>query len=116
MKIRFTGNSHEPFALRAAEESAEDSTGSAPALEVPEGWRKLATGRRNAQLFQVSQGGSGGVHWVVAVMLNRRLVQRRFASELHARGWISLACGAREEAEEAPAGQPEEFSISARRR
>lgn len=114
MKILFTGNSREPFVLQSPE--PEPAEAESAAGTPPEGWRRLATGRGNAQLFRVSQGGREGVHWVVAVLLDRRLVQRRFASELHARGWIELACGPREETETAPAGQPEEFNVSGRRR
>ena len=53
--------------------------------------QSLDTGLRGARLYRVTQAGRGGVYWEAAVILNEVLVHRRFAGELHARAWLSLA-------------------------
>ncbi|HKB58052.1 MAG TPA: hypothetical protein VKC51_10720 [Lacunisphaera sp.] len=56
---------------------------------LPEGWRRLPTGLRGTRLYRVAPPGGGGVYWVAEMPLNGRTISRRFAGELHARGWIS---------------------------
>ena len=57
---------------------------------LPVGWRRLATGLRRTWLYEVSPPGRSGVHWVAEMMLNGKLLSRRFAGELQARGWLSI--------------------------
>ena len=56
-----------------------------------ERWRRLATGLRGVRLFQVTLAVGGKVFWAVECTLNGVAVCRRFASELHARAWLSVA-------------------------
>lgn len=58
---------------------------------LPEGWRSIPTGVRGTRLYHVTLPGGGGVYWETAVILNDELVHRRFASELHALAWLTLA-------------------------
>jgi hypothetical protein len=58
---------------------------------LPAGWRAIATGLRGTRLYHVTLPGGGGVYWETAVILNEELVHRRFASELHALAWLTLA-------------------------
>lgn len=60
---------------------------------LPVGWRRFPTGLRGARLFRVQPAGEGPVHWAVELKLDGKMVSRRFASELHARGWLSVATG-----------------------
>ncbi len=46
---------------------------------------------RGTRLYRVTRPGGGGVYWVGTVMHRGELVQRRFAGELHARAWLTLA-------------------------
>ena len=63
-----------------------------PGSSTPaDGWQSLDTGLRGTRLYRVTRAGGGGVYWEAAVILNEELVHRRFASELHARAWLSLA-------------------------
>jgi hypothetical protein len=55
-----------------------------------ERWRRLATGLRGVRLFHVTVA-VGGVFWEAECRLNGKWVCRRFASELHARAWLSVA-------------------------
>ena len=57
---------------------------------LPVGWRRLATGLRRTWLYEVSPPGRSGVHWVAEMMLNGKLLSRRFAGELQARGWLTI--------------------------
>ena len=56
-----------------------------------ERWRRLASGLRGVRLFHVTLAASGKYFWETECVLNGRLVCRRFASELHARAWLSVA-------------------------
>lgn len=56
---------------------------------LPVGWRRLATGLRRTWLYEVSPPGRSGVHWVAEMELNGKLLSRRFAGELPARGWLT---------------------------
>lgn len=56
-----------------------------------EQWRRLATGLRGVRLFRVTLAVGGKVFWAVECTLNGVRVCRRFASELHARAWLSVA-------------------------
>ena len=56
-----------------------------------ERWRRLATGLRGVRLFRVTLAVGGKVFWAVECTLNGGWVCRRFASELHARAWLSVA-------------------------
>ena len=56
-----------------------------------ERWRRLATGLRGVRLFHVTLPVGGEVFWEAEVTLNGEWVCRRFASELHARAWLSVA-------------------------
>jgi hypothetical protein len=60
-----------------------------------EHWRRLASGQRGVRLYHVTLPASGMVCWETELTLNGRLVHRRFASELHARAWISVATEAK---------------------
>ncbi len=46
---------------------------------------------RGTRLYRVTHPGGGGVYWEATVTLHERLVHRRFASELHARAWLTIA-------------------------
>lgn len=56
-----------------------------------ERWRRLATGLRGVRLFHVTLPVGGGFFWEAECTLNGAWVCRRFASELHARAWLSVA-------------------------
>ena len=56
-----------------------------------ERWRRLATGLRGVNLFRVTLAVGRGVFWEAECTLNGSWVCRRFASELHARAWLSVA-------------------------
>lgn len=60
-----------------------------------ERWRRLATGLRGVRLFQVTLPAAGQVFWEAECTLNGAGVSRRFASELHARAWLSVATQSR---------------------
>ena len=60
-----------------------------------ERWRRLATGLRGVRLFQVTLPAAGRVFWEAECTLNGAGVSRRFASELHARAWLSVATQSR---------------------
>ena len=55
---------------------------------LPEGWRQFPTGRRGARLYRVTPPG-GEARWQAEMTLNGMVQRRRFASELHARWWLS---------------------------
>jgi hypothetical protein len=85
-------HSRDPFtAMTAAGESQAAGAGSVhPAVPpVPAGWRRLVTGLRGTWLYEVSPPGRSGVHWVAEMKLNGKLLSRRFAGELQARGWLT---------------------------
>lgn len=65
---------------------------SVPLLER---WRRLATGLRGVRLFRVTLPSVGQVFWEAECTLNGAGVSRRFASELHARAWLSVATQSR---------------------
>ena len=56
---------------------------------LPVGWRRLATGLRGTWLYEVRLPGRSGVHWVAEMELNGKLLSRRCAGELQARGWLT---------------------------
>ena len=56
-----------------------------------EHWRRLATGLRGVRLFRITVVTDGKIFWEAGCKLNRDWVSRRFASELHARAWLSVA-------------------------
>ena len=60
-----------------------------------ERWRRLATGLRGARLFKVTLPTAGQIFWEAECTLNGTDVSRRFASELHARAWLSVATQSR---------------------
>ena len=60
-----------------------------------ERWRRLATGVRGVRLFKVTLPMAGRVFWEAECTLNGAGVSRRFASELHARAWLSVATQSR---------------------
>jgi len=60
-----------------------------------ERWRRLSTGLRGVRLFQVTLPAAGQVFWEAECTLNGAGVSRRFASELHARAWLSVATQSR---------------------
>ena len=60
-----------------------------------ERWRRLATGLRGVRLFLVRLHAEGQVFWEAECTLNGAGVSRRFASELHARAWLSVATQSR---------------------
>lgn len=62
-----------------------------PAQPMLERWRRLATGLRGVRLFRVTLPSVGQVFWEAECTLNGAGVNRRFASELHARAWLSVA-------------------------
>ncbi|MEO6996248.1 MAG: hypothetical protein ABI273_21775 [Lacunisphaera sp.] len=62
-----------------------------PAQPLLERWRRLATGLRGVRLFRVTLPSVGQVFWEAECTLSGAGVSRRFASELHARAWLSVA-------------------------
>lgn len=62
-----------------------------PTQPILERWRRLATGLRGVRLFRVTLPSEGQVFWEAECTLNGAGVNRRFASELHARAWLSVA-------------------------
>ena len=85
-------NSRDPFTsmTTAVEPRAADAGPDLPANPpLPVGWRRLATGLRGTWLYEVSPPGRSGVHWVAEMVLNGKLLSRRFAGELQARGWLT---------------------------
>lgn len=56
-----------------------------------ERWRRLATGLRGVRLFQITAAAGNKLFWQAECMLQGGWVCRRFASELHARAWLSVA-------------------------
>ena len=63
--------------------------------QLLERWRRLATGLRGVRLFKVTLPSAGRVFWEAECTLNGADVCRRFASELHARAWLSVATQSR---------------------
>jgi len=57
---------------------------------LPEGWRRLSTGLRGVRLYRVTPVTGGGDYWVAAMTLDGKELERRFASELHARAWLTV--------------------------
>lgn len=85
------GHSNDPFA--AADTPGDppiDSHGHPPGHALPVGWRRLPTGVRGTRLYRVMPPG-GTLHWAVGITMHGEPVLRRFASELHARAWLSIA-------------------------
>ena len=70
--------------------TTEDSPVRAVRTTLPAGWRRLASGMRDVRLYLVKPR-FGGVYWVTEMELNGQPLRRRFATELHARAWITLA-------------------------
>ncbi len=66
-----------------------------PIHPLLERWRRLATGLRGVRLFRVTLPSAGQVFWEAECTLNGAGVSRRFASELHARAWLSVATQSR---------------------
>ncbi|HEY4247023.1 MAG TPA: hypothetical protein VGM64_09220 [Lacunisphaera sp.] len=62
-----------------------------PTPPMPERWCRLATGLRGVRLFRVTLPSAGQIFWEAECTLNGGDVARRFASELHARAWLSVA-------------------------
>ena len=94
MNLLRENNSPEAFIPPASigEPPVTDATPGCPAATaLPEGWRRLATGLRGVRLFRVAAPVGGVVHWAVEITLNGQLVRRRFAGELHARAWLTIA-------------------------
>jgi alpha-amylase/alpha-mannosidase (GH57 family) len=63
--------------------------------QLLERWRRLATGLRGVRLFKVTLPRAGRIFWEAECTLNGADVSRRFASELHARAWLSVATQSR---------------------
>lgn len=85
-------HSQDPFTpLASTDESrATDAGPNHPASPpLPAGWRLLATGLRGTWLYYVSPPSRSGVYWVAEMKLNGKLLSRRFAGELQARGWLT---------------------------
>lgn len=68
--------------------SHAELTSQPPLLER---WRRLATGLRGVRLFRVTVLAGNKLFWQAECMLQGGWVCRRFASELHARAWLSVA-------------------------
>jgi hypothetical protein len=89
-------HSHDPFtptATSAKTAAAEKhDSGGVVSLPLPAGWQRLATGLRGTWLYQINLSGGGAVHWVAEMMLNGKVLKRRFAAELHARAWLTIVC------------------------
>jgi len=58
--------------------------------------RRLATGLRGAHLYETTQADDK-VFWSAECTVADKLVSKRFASELHARAWLSVATQSRVE-------------------
>lgn len=67
------------------------STRQQPGRQLLERWRRLSTGLRGVRLFKVTLPDKGRIFWEAECTLNGTEVGRRFASELHARAWLSVA-------------------------
>ena len=74
-----------------AEEKPDVMTGSGSRPPLPEGWRRLSTGLRGSRLYCVTRPGGTMTYWEAEMSLDSGRVQRRFASELHARALLHLA-------------------------
>lgn len=59
-----------------------------------ERWRRLATGLRGVRLFRIAAMGDHFV-WQAECKLGGEWVVHRFASELHARAWLSVVSQSR---------------------
>jgi hypothetical protein len=57
---------------------------------LPEGWKRLLTARRGRKLYEVSLPGRSVVYWEAEMILDGKRLQRRFASEPHARAWLAI--------------------------
>jgi len=79
-----------PMAEAGAARLSDDGHGCPNPPVLPEGWRRLATGLRGTRLFRVTPPGRGGVYWEAEMTLERAVVHRRFAAEIHARAWLGL--------------------------
>ena len=55
---------------------------------LPVGWRRLATGLRGVRLYAIAPPLGGAAYWFVEVMRDGAQLNRRFASEIHARAWL----------------------------
>lgn len=77
-------------AREAKDPGVEESSAKAAGASLPEGWRRLPTGRRGARLYEVSQPGRAHVYWEAGMTLDGKRLRRRFASELQARAWLTV--------------------------
>jgi hypothetical protein len=84
------GHSNDPFPSAEVVGDPPDSHGHHPGHCLPLGWRRLSTGVRGTRLYRVEPPG-GTLHWAVGITMHGEPVLRRFASELHARAWLSIA-------------------------
>jgi hypothetical protein len=95
MKSRRQSGRHDSTADGARgrpEAKASVQAGATSSLGRPlEHWRKLASGHRGVRLYHVTVPAGGVPRWETELTLNGRQVHRRFASELHARAWLSVA-------------------------
>ena len=87
-------NSVAPFETHTAPSTSNSNPPIAPAgtaaQTLREGWKRLTTGlhRRGARLYRITQR-SGGVYWLAEAVERGRVLSRCFASELHARAWLT---------------------------
>lgn len=91
MKNQREGKFPKPSPVTPPPAAPPESGANSGRSKLSEGWRSLPTGKRGTRLYRVTQPGGGGVHWVAEVKHRGEPVQRRFAGELHARAWLTLA-------------------------
>ena len=95
MKNQRAGKRGTTVSATSASDTFIHSSESSPPLKheqkLLERWRRLATGLRGVRLFKVTLPEAGKVFWEAECTLNGAGVSRRFASELHARAWLSVA-------------------------
>lgn len=92
MKDYRTAPSIDPFpsAVSSGQGRERSEGGPDDDRHLPDGWRELPTGLRDARLFHVAPPHGGDGHWLAELTLNGQMQRRRFASELHARWWIAV--------------------------
>lgn len=75
----------------SSDKTSDELTGVPHLLER---WRRLATGLRGVRLFRIAANGDNFV-WQAECKLGAEWVVHRFASELHARAWLSVVSQSR---------------------
>jgi hypothetical protein len=93
MKISNIGNKNQSshdVATVSCERPLKDDPAPGAQKQPSRGWSPNIVDVRGARLFRFRRP-TGGFYWKAEMALNGDRLHRRFADELHARAWLSLA-------------------------